>query len=418
MTHKQYIDSKFVSRLIIFCCFLIMVSACSLSEMKKQTEQAENTARFTGQVNVQSGQKGKIIVVLIKHASDKLFTVENHIEADDNGTFTVYAIPGDYFLGAFVDKDNNGIYTKGEHARIYGDLKPIKIYKNQVIKANINITGELKWKIPTDARVLQKKSLSVKNIGRVVSLDHPMFALETGPLGLWKPIDYLEQYGAGLFLLQKYEKNKIPIIFVHGANAASGVWTDIIARLDRKKFQPWVFNYPSGVRLDLASEYMKRAVSDLQKKYGMKQIYVVAHSMGGLVTRSFIKKYHKAHQADAKKIKFVMTINSPMMGMASAASGVRYSPILVPSWRDVATGSAFIKEIHAWGWPKGLPYHLVFSYEHGEGDDGVVDLESQIPLKLQSEATRIYGFNNTHAGILRDKEFIARFQRILRKSLH
>jgi pimeloyl-ACP methyl ester carboxylesterase len=395
-----------------------MLSACSLSEMKKQAEEAENTAIFMGQVNVQTDQKGDIIVVLIRPASDKLFTVENHIEAGDNGKFTVYAKPGTYFLGAFVDVDNNGLYTKGEHARIYGDLKPIEIYKGQVIKANINITGDLKWKIPSDAMVLQKKSLSVKNIGRIISLDHPMFALETGTLGLWKPIDYLEQYGAGLFLLQKYEKNKIPIIFVHGANAASGVWGDMIAKLDRKHFQPWVFNYPSGVRLDLASEYLKRAVSELQHKYNMKQVYIIAHSMGGLVTRSFIKKYYKEYQADAKKIKFVMTINSPMMGMASAASGVKYSPILVPSWRDVATGSKFIKRVHAWAWPKTLPYHLVFSYEHGEGDDGVVELESQIPLKLQSEATRMYGFNNTHAGILHDKIFITQFHKILRKSLN
>ena len=417
MTLKQNSKSKSILKIILFYCFLTLISGCSLSEMKRQAKEAENTAIFTGEVNVRSGQEGKIVVVLIKHTSDKMFAVENHIEAGDNGNYTVYAIPGTYLLGAFVDKDNNGLYTKGEHARIYGDLKPVKIIKGQVITANIDITGELKWEIPSDARVLQKKSLSVKNIGRTVSLDHPMFALETGSLGLWKPIDYLDKYGAGLFLLQKYEANRIPVIFIHGANASSGVWRSMIDNLDRTKFQPWVFNYPSGVRLDLASEYLKRAVGDLQNKYKMKQIYVVAHSMGGLVTRAFIKKYHQAHQENAKKIKFVMTINSPMMGMASASSGVKYSPILVPSWRDVATGSKFINQVHAWGWPKNLPYHLVFSYQHGEGDDGVVDLESQIPLKLQAEATRIYGFNNTHAGILDDKVFIAQFNKILRKSL-
>lgn len=410
--------SKFVARNIIFSCLLFAISACSFMEIKEQTQKAENTGIFTGTISVSSGQKGKIIVVLIKKAGDRILSVENHVQADVNGKYIVYAVPGTYLLGVFVDVDGNGVYSEGEHARVYGDMKPLTLVKGQVAKINMDITGELKWKVPSDTRVLEQKSLSVRNIGRVVSLNEPMFALETGPLGLWRPIDYLEQYGAGLFLLQEYEKNKIPVIFVHGANAASGVWSDVIRKLDRTRFQPWVFNYPSGVRLDLASEYLKRAVNDLQNKYQMKKVYIVAHSMGGLVTRSFIKKYRKSYPGNADKISFVMTINSPMLGMESAASGVKYSPILVPSWRDVASGSEFIKNIHAWGWPKELPYHLVFSYEHGEGDDGVVDLESQIPLKLQDEAIKMYGFNETHAGILHDKVFITKFQRILKTSLH
>lgn len=67
--------------------------------------------------------------------------------------------------------------------------------------------------------------------------------------------------------------------------------------------------------------------------------------------------------------------------------------------------SNFLKEVNTWPWPKSLPYHLVFSYLHGEGGDGVVDLESQLPLKLQSEAKRIYGFNAGHANILENEIF-------------
>ena len=111
-----------------------------------------------------------------------------------------------------------------------------------------------------------------------------------------------------------------------------------------------------------------------------------------------------------------MTINSPMMGIASANTGVKYSPITVPSWRDIVPESDFLKVIHTWSWPKKLPYHLVFSYLHGEGDDGVVDLESQISLKLQSEAKRIYGFNASHAGVLKQKNFLQQFNQVLARS--
>lgn len=52
----------------------------------------------------------------------------------------------------------------------------------------------------------------------------------------------------------------------------------------------------------------------------------------------------------------------------------------------------------------------------GKGGDGVVDLESQIPRKLQSEAKRIYGYNAGHADILKKKVFIQDFNRVLERS--
>ena len=41
--------------------------------------------------------------------------------------------------------------------------------------------------------------------------------------------------------------------------------------------------------------------------------------------------------------------------------------------------------------------------ENGKSGDGVVTLLSQVPLKLQSESTRMYVFNNDHVGTLNDK---------------
>jgi len=113
-----------------------------------------------------------------------------------------------------------------------------------------------------------------------------------------------------------------------------------------------------------------------------------------------------------------MTINSPMMGMRSATTSVDYSPIVVPSWRDVAEDSEFIRKILAWKWPAQIPYHLVFSYQPGESGDGVVALGSQIPIGLQQEAARVYGFQATHAGILGDPVFLAHFESVISLASH
>jgi hypothetical protein len=108
-----------------------------------------------------------------------------------------------------------------------------------------------------------------------------------------------------------------------------------------------------------------------------------------------------------------MTINSPMLGMASAAKGVQFSPVVVPAWRDVATKSKFIGRLYSSPWPAAIPYHLVFAYETGKDSDGVVSLASQIPLSLQNEASEVRGFVGGHAGLLADSAFIDYFNRVL-----
>lgn len=155
----------------------------------------------------------------------------------------------------------------------------------------------------------------------------------------------------------------------------------------------------------MISDYLVEAVSRLQYRYNFKKFYLVAHSMGGLVSRSFVKRYIDRNPSNLEKIGLVMTINSPMAGMQSASSGVKYSPIVVPSWRDITPKSSLIAEINNWDWPDEIPYHLVISYLEGESSDGVVPLASQANLKLQREAKRIYLFNAEHTNLLNNKKF-------------
>jgi pimeloyl-ACP methyl ester carboxylesterase len=190
-------------------------------------------------------------------------------------------------------------------------------------------------------------------------------------------------------------------------------WSAAIGALDTRYFQPWILYYPSGLRLDMVSDYLVSAIADLRKAYDFSQLYVVAHSMGGLVARSFVKKYLERFPDNSGLIRLVITVNSPMDGMSSAVRGVQNSPIVVPAWRDLAEGSDFLGELNSWPWPEEIPYHLVFSYTNGRSGDGVVPLQSQIPLQLQSEAVRTYGFNNSHAGVLSDEAFLEQLGVIL-----
>jgi pimeloyl-ACP methyl ester carboxylesterase len=276
--------------------------------------------------------------------------------------------------------------------------------KSEIMLDPITISGAAPT-LSTEFKTVDRHLGIWKNIGVPISMDDPRLSQNNYRMGLWKPFNFLELAEGGLFFLQKYEASKIPIIFVHGALGGPTVWKPIIDSLDTKRFQPWVIYYPSGLRIDSISDYLVQAVTTLEKRYNFKQFFVIGHSMGGLVTRSFVKKYVELAPANIDKLRLVMTINSPMAGVPSAASGVKNSSIVVPSWRDVEPGSEFLQKIHAWNWPSEIPYHLFISYVQGESGDGVASLQSQAQLKLQLEATRLYVLNNEHSDIIKDKTF-------------
>jgi pimeloyl-ACP methyl ester carboxylesterase len=162
----------------------------------------------------------------------------------------------------------------------------------------------------------------------------------------------------------------------------------------------------------MVSDYLVKAIATLQSRSRFNKFIIIAHSMGGLVTRSFVKKYDEQYPDRINDLLMAMTVNSPMGGMPSAARGLR-SPVTIQCWIDVVPGSDFLNEISSWKWPESVPYYLVFSFESGKGDDGVVPVERQIPLSLQEEATHIYGFNNSHVGTLKDDSFLSLFDVIL-----
>jgi pimeloyl-ACP methyl ester carboxylesterase len=393
---------------------LVALSACGLKDISRQIDTVDNVGVIKGKVDVKSPQKGPVVVLRFQ-VSDKVFTLENQVIASGTGNYEFTVEPGEYLVAAFIDVNQDGRFQRGqEHGNFSTDPLTFTVGERETVELETIVIRGDPPVLADDQRVIIAQSEINKSIGKVVSLDDPMFKRDNYAMGMWRPLDFLNSVGGGLLFLQDYDASKVPVVFVHGIAGGPTDLRKLIESLDGERFQPWVLYYPSGVRLDMVSDYMVKAVTDLQNEYGFERFDVVAHSMGGLVTRSFVKKYVERFPQRERQIGFVMTINSPMGGMESASSGVDLSPVVVPAWRDVATGSEFLGDLHDWTWPGQIPYYLVFSHEAESGDDGVVTLESQIPFKLQSEAVRIYGFTNNHVGTLSDEAFISLFRSITR----
>ncbi|WP_101757224.1 triacylglycerol lipase [Oceanicoccus sp. KOV_DT_Chl] len=396
---------------------LIFTSGCSLYDTKVQLDSIQKTlSQLTGEIVNKSGVSGPVYAVLLEEL-DLQIGWREEVLTDQEGRYALSTLTGKFYVGAFIDANSDGKYQQDEPAAIVQDDNGLPL--------RYDITEQSQHSVPTlvvssrlnkayGRDVVDITGAPYANIGKPISLNDPVFAEANLSMGMWKPLDFLEQVGGGLFFLEPYSKTKTPIIFVHGINGAPTNFTDIVAGLDRNKFQPWVLYYPSGLRLDIVSDYLINAVARLEADYHFKEFHVVAHSMGGLVTRSFVKKY--ASKKRPAQLSLVVTINSPLHGMESAAMGVKTSPIIVPSWIDVAADSAFVKDLHVWKWPANIPYQLIFSYGGGDGSDGVVPLDSQLSYSLQREAQRIYGFNDGHVTALSNKDLIETLNSILQKN--
>lgn len=112
------------------------------------------------------------------------------------------------------------------------------------------------------------------------------------------PDRYMDE--TGLYFLQPYDPNKIPIVMVHGLKSSPDAFRYIINDLSpepwfREKYQIWLFNYPTGnpwlytgIRF---REYMNEATAYARTKgpdTNLDKMVILAHSMGGLITRSSV----------------------------------------------------------------------------------------------------------------------------------
>lgn len=101
----------------------------------------------------------------------------------------------------------------------------------------------------------------------------------------------------GLYMLQPYEPEKIPVVMVHGLWSSPTTWVEMFNDLRsqreiRENYQFWFYLYPTGqpfwvsaaqMRGDLAQ--MQADLDPLGRRPALQQLVLVGHSMGGLVSR-------------------------------------------------------------------------------------------------------------------------------------
>lgn len=102
---------------------------------------------------------------------------------------------------------------------------------------------------------------------------------------------------SGLFYMQPYEPDKIPIVLVHGTFSSPVAWAELANTLRadtviNRKYQIWNFFYDSGKRIGISAQELREALSAQVEKIdpegtnaALRQMVVIGHSQGGLLTK-------------------------------------------------------------------------------------------------------------------------------------
>ncbi len=112
--------------------------------------------------------------------------------------------------------------------------------------------------------------------------------------------------------------HKTPIILVHGFTGDKTTWLDLDAYLQERGFdtvrEEYYYNDTTGQSIPAQAHGLSRHIKDKIAEYNssdikIKKVDVVAHSMGGLISRHYISKQDDLYKDDIRKLVMVGTPN-------------------------------------------------------------------------------------------------------------
>jgi len=224
-----------------------------------------------------------------------------------------------------------------------------------------------------------------------------------------------ERSGSGIQMLEPYDPKRIPVLFVHGIGGTPEDFRAMLDGLDRARFQAWVFRYPTGLSLGTASRALHAALAELQREHRVEALFIVAHSMGGLVSRGYL--VDALRDEGGGPARLLVTLSSPWEGNEWAQAGARFMPGAPGVWTDLSPASDFLVALRK-PVPR-VPHYVFYGYRRvpslltPESSDGAITLASQIPAWIQEQAERCWGFDADHAGVLSHRAVLEQLNALL-----
>ncbi|HEX5221149.1 MAG TPA: alpha/beta fold hydrolase [Verrucomicrobiae bacterium] len=315
-----------------------------------------------------------------------------------------------YGIAVFTDVNRSGKYERGEPLAYQENVRPspftdpntpLQVVSLALARSHRELP-EAVTNRPAENRALGTALRA--SLGEVASPEDERFNKQKGSAGMWRPCDFLSESTLGIYFTESYDPDRIPVLFVHGIGGTPQDFRYMMENFDRTRYQLWFFHYPSAVRLGRVSGAMAKGLQILHTRLGFKECYIVAHSMGGLVSANSLQELNKA--GGTNFVTRFITISTPFGGHEAAALGVRHLSKPVPSWIDVAPRSAFLQGLEQTPLPLGTRYDLIYG-DTGK-HDGVVSVASQLEPHNRAKAATVTRFALGHEQILNEATVVNR----------
>lgn len=342
-----------------------------------------------------------------------------HVIVPTLGRYWLYLPAGTYDILAFADIDGDGTFSANELVGRSNADAPIVVdaarAQDDYLVPGPYLAIDLHH--PIDAGIPFASSLAHERSVRE-SLDDEIFDPKYGRMGLYDPAALFVRNQGFVFGLEPFDPAKVQVLFVHGVSGTPRDFRYLVDGLDRARFQPWFFYWPTGLPLDRIGQTLARiidlAAHDPQVHW--RRFVVVSHSVGGLVAEAALRR---VGDSDSGALKGYVSFVGAYGGSDAASRGVSSAPVVIPSWRDIATGSEFLEGLARRPFPRRVPLYLFFAWGTAKSNgpeqagDGTISLRSQLDPRMQSEALRLYGFAESHVGILHNESVRRQFVEIL-----
>jgi len=394
---------------------------CPLTRLAGDLKRIKTMALVTGRVRGIAPDQGPVYVVVRCETDGGSKRVRVEKLTAPVSLYGVFVPPlASCWIAAFQDRDGDTRWSAGESFGLLLAGQALTLAQDEqrtVLDLPLAEKGDLDGWTSSDLDLTNEPIPAPLPIsrGEITTLQNPIFEPERASEGLWAPLTSAKRTGFGVYLLEPYDPARTPVLFVHGIRGTPRDFRMIIDTLDRRRYEPWVAYYPSGLRLDITTHVMRDILVELLERHKARSVVLVAHSMGGLVARSLLLDLAGDGRADL--VRAFVTFSTPYGGQPNAQTGINLAPQAIPSWLDIAPGSEFLASLRNPG-PKSVPFHLFFSYGSrsalvGANNDGAVTVPSQLARYAQSEAVRLYGYPVEHTEILSAADPVADFHALL-----
>jgi len=411
------------SHVLLLALTASVLCSCSLVRMRQSVKHHNASGVIAVKVSNLSSTATNYALALSRSREGTNEMIGFQVIGPDGLALFLLQLGHAYSVAAFSDLNGDGTYDGGEPAQMVRNIRPTPFAEASNRAPILSLTLTTSNALPRGQKIALPRinpklgeALPV-SIGKIANLDEPKFSVEVGEMSMWQPYKFIQEEGFGIYFLEPYSPTKIPVLFVYGIGGSPQDWRTIFQKMDRKKYQLWFYQYPSGFHLDKSANALANSLILLKQKYGFEQMDVVAHSMGGLVSRGGIQR--AANLAKTNFVAHFISISTPWGGHEAAGRGVKYMNYPVPSWQDMVPGSRYIKEILSKPLPAGTRYDLIFSYKSSSGfglpdeNDGVVSVQSQLVPQVQMEAASVFGLHEEHKEILNSAVTLRHIEKLL-----